>query len=73
MHTGSEKTQRHLAGKSGLSPCPGKTTAVTEGGTGAWQSKVPQRAQRQCGVGRRALDSESEALSSSLSPAAHQR
>lgn len=32
--SGDEKAQRHLAGKSGLSLCPGMTTAVTEGGTG---------------------------------------
>lgn len=44
-------------GRSGLSPYPGMTTAVTEGGRGTWHRVGPQ-GWRQCGTGRRALDSE---------------
>lgn len=60
-------------GRSGLSPCPGVTKSVTEGGTGTWHRVGSQRwAQRQCGIGRRALDSGSGAARSVLSPAPDQ-
>lgn len=37
-----------------MSPCPGVTKGVTEGGTGTWHRIGPQGwAQRQCGIGRR--------------------
>lgn len=46
------------------------TTGVTEGGTGSWHRVgSPGWAQRQCGIGRRALDSESGASGLILSPA----
>lgn len=59
-----------LAGKEWFVPYPGMTTGVTEGETGAWhRAGSPGWAQRQCGIGRRALDSESGASSSILGPA----
>lgn len=52
-----------------MSLCSGMTTAVTEEGTGTWHPVGSQGwARRQCGTGRSALGSESEALSSALSP-----
>lgn len=59
-----------LAGKEWFVPYPGMTTGVIEGETGAWhRAGSPGWAQRQCGIGRRALDSESGASSSILGPA----
>lgn len=46
---GREKLKGTWLGKSGLSPCPGMTTAVTEGKTGAWNTVWSQ------GVGSEAV------------------
>lgn len=62
-----------LAGKEWFVPYPGMTTGVTEGGTGTWHRVGSQGwAQRQCGIGRRALDPESGASDSVLSSACTQ-
>lgn len=59
-----------LAGKEWFVPYPGMTTGVNEGGTGSWHRVgSPGWAQRQCGIGRRALDSESGASGLILGPA----
>lgn len=70
---GTEKAQRHPGWEGVVCPLSWNDHGVTEGGTGSWhRGGSPGWAQRQCGIGRRALDSESGASGLILGPACTQ-